>query len=117
MSTNRRRLITAKNTGQFEAGLDAPGHSFYLGHEPRRRQRGEMKNIIILVPIEVTIEYLKKTWVRVIISLIAAGISMEIVWLATASDPNAERPPAISFGVIVLTVVFNFGITKMVKKK
>ena len=62
-------------------------------------------------------EYLKKTWVRALISLIAAGISMEIVWLATASDPNAERPPAISFGVIVLAVVFYFGITKVVKKK
>ena len=62
-------------------------------------------------------EYLKKPWVRIIVSLIAAGISMEIVWLVTASDPNAERPPAMSFGVIVLAIVFYFGITKVVKKK
>ena len=62
-------------------------------------------------------EHLKKTWVRVIISLIAAGISMEIVWLATARDPNTERPPAMSFGVIVLAIVFYFGITTVVKKK
>jgi len=62
-------------------------------------------------------EYLKKTWMRVIVSLIAAGIAMEIVWLATAKDPNAERPPTMTFGVIILAVVFYFGITKLVKNK
>jgi len=62
-------------------------------------------------------EYLKKTWIRIIVSFIAAGISMEIVWLAIASNPNTARPPIMSFGVIVLAIVFYFGITKVVKKK
>ena len=62
-------------------------------------------------------KYLKKTWVRAIVSFFAAGISMEIVWLATANDPNTKRPSSMTLGVIVLAVVVYLGITKVLNRK
>lgn len=48
-------------------------------------------------------EYLKKTWVRVIISLIGGGMLTEIIHISTG-DPN--RPMTTNLSLLYAAIIF-----------
>ena len=61
-------------------------------------------------------KYLQKTWVRIIVSLLAGGIISELIHISTG-DPN--RPTAIgeNYLVLIIAVIVFFMLTNIVNKQ
>lgn len=61
--------------------------------------------------------YLKKTWIRILLSLFLGGIVMEIIAINSA-DPNFRHTPKpSSLGLIVAAAIFYMILTAYVKRK
>jgi len=58
-------------------------------------------------------KYLKKTWIRIIISLFAGSLIAELIHISTG-DPNRQGPTSLSLLVYALIV---FGILTLVVNK
>jgi len=61
-------------------------------------------------------KYLKKTWVRVLVSLFAGGMIAEIIWIMTADNLNAQRPPSTTAIVLVSATIFYYLLDKKFNK-
>jgi glucose uptake protein GlcU len=53
--------------------------------------------------------YLKKTWVRVLVSLFGAGLIIEFIHISTG-DPNRQRSSS-SFGLLIIAAILFFILT------
>lgn len=62
-------------------------------------------------------QYLKKTWIRILLSLFVGVLIMEIIAINSA-DPNFKHTPRpSSLGMLILAAVFYFILTAYVKRK
>jgi hypothetical protein len=61
------------------------------------------------------VKYLKKTWVRVIVSLLAGGFSAEIIHI-NSGDPNRPAGDANSYFVLIFAVIAFILLTSIVNK-
>lgn len=59
--------------------------------------------------------YLKKTWIRVLISLIIAAVGLELLAVGL-SDPNHSRRPS-SLGLLILAAVCYLLLTAYVRRR
>ncbi len=57
-------------------------------------------------------KYLKKTWVRVVVSLFAGGVVSELIHISTG-DPN--RPMTSNFTILYAFIIYSI-LTRTVKK-
>jgi hypothetical protein len=57
-------------------------------------------------------KYLKKTWVRVVVSLFAGGVVSELIHISTG-DPN--RPMTSNFTILYTFIIYSI-LTRTVKK-
>jgi hypothetical protein len=60
-------------------------------------------------------KYIQKTWVRILVSLLAGGIVAEIIHISTG-DPNRPRPGESYLVLIVAFIVF-FILSAMVNRQ
>ena len=59
-------------------------------------------------------KYLTKTWVRILISLIIAGVATELLHVSTG---NPNRPQQGNIYLLPMAVVFYFILTAAVKRR
>ena len=61
-------------------------------------------------------KYLQKTWVRILISLLAGGFASEIIHISTG-DPNRPSTPGESYFVLIFACIAFFILTSMVNRQ
>ena len=61
-------------------------------------------------------KYIQKTWIRIIVSLLAGGMISEIVHISSG-DPNRPTTNGESYLVIIFAFITFFILTTLVKKQ
>ena len=61
-------------------------------------------------------KYLQKTWVRIVVSLLAGGFASEIIHISTG-DPNRPKTSGESYIVLIFAAFTFFILTLMVNKQ
>ena len=60
-------------------------------------------------------QYLKKTWIRIIVSLFGGGLISEIVHISTG-DPNRARTEGGTFVMVASAIILYGWLTSLSKK-
>jgi hypothetical protein len=59
-------------------------------------------------------EYIKKQWVRVIISLLSGGVIAELCFVSFDKDPYNQKPLTVKLLILGIAVIVYFVLTEFV---
>ena len=60
--------------------------------------------------------YLQKSWVRIVLSLLAGGLITELIHISTG-DPNRASTTADSYSVLIIAFICYFILTSIFNRK
>jgi len=70
----------------------------------------------IILRLFQAVKYLQKTWVRIVVSLVAGGFISEIIHINTG-DPNRPSTSGESYLLLISAFITFFVLTTIVNKK